>query len=155
MHEEDGRVFVKRALKAGTRYDLVLLDAFDQEYIPEHMLTREFLGEVKGVLGDRGVLAANTFSNSRLYDHESATYQAVFGEFYNLRSDNRVILTRVNGLPPRDALERNLALVSPRLSQIGVDTQWVMSLFSTGRDWRADARVLTDQYSPSNLLNVQ
>ena len=155
VYEEDGRVFVKRALRNGAHYDLVVLDAFDQEYIPEHMLTREFLTEVKGLLGSDGVLAANTFSNSRLYDYESATYQAVFGEFFNLRSDNRVILTRMGGLPSRETLERNRGVVSPRLSQIGVDTQWVMSLLSTQRDWRPDARVLTDQYSPSNLLNVQ
>lgn len=155
VHEEDGRVFVKRALREGRRYDLVVLDAFDHEYIPEHLLTREFLGEVKGLLPEGGVLAANTFSNSRLYDHESVTYQAVFGDFYNLRAANRVILTRVGGLPTRDVLERNAAMVNARLSGIGVDTAWLISLFSTERTWRADARVLTDQYSPSNLLNVQ
>src|SRR5690606_20484503 len=48
--EADGRVFVKRALREGRRYDLVMLDAFDHEYIPEHLLTREFLAEVKGLL---------------------------------------------------------------------------------------------------------
>ncbi|HZQ62256.1 MAG TPA: fused MFS/spermidine synthase [Casimicrobiaceae bacterium] len=155
VFEEDGRVFVKRALRSGRQYDLVMLDAFDHEYIPEHLLTREFLAEVKGLLGQNGVLAANTFSNSRLYDHESATYQAVFGEFYNLRSDNRVILTRAGGLPPRDAIERNAAAVDSRLADIGVERDQLLSLFSTKRDWREDARVLTDQYSPSNLLNVQ
>ncbi|MDQ6618942.1 MAG: fused MFS/spermidine synthase [Pseudomonadota bacterium] len=155
VHEEDGRVFVKRALKAGARYDLVMLDAFDHEYIPEHLLTREFLTEVKGLLGEHGVLAANTFSNSRLYDYESATYQAVFGEFFNLRSDNRVILVRMGGLPSREVLERNAAAVDRRLAEWGVDRAWLLSLFATKPDWRADARVLTDQYSPSNLLNVQ
>ena len=48
-----------------------MLDAFDHEYIPEHLLTQEFLKEVKSLLAPGGVLAANTFSSSRLYDHES------------------------------------------------------------------------------------
>ena len=61
------------------RYDLIMLDAFDHEYIPEHLLTQEFLQEVKSLLAPGGVLAANTFSSSRLYDHESTTYAAVFG----------------------------------------------------------------------------
>jgi hypothetical protein len=39
----DGRVFVKRVMAQKPNYDLVLLDAFDADYIPEHMLTREFL----------------------------------------------------------------------------------------------------------------
>ena len=62
-----------------------MLDAFDHEYIPEHLLTREFLQEIKGLLAERGVLAANTFASSRLYDFESATYYSVFGEFYRLK----------------------------------------------------------------------
>lgn len=155
VHEEDGRVFVKHALRAGERYDLVMLDAFDHEYIPEHLLTREFLTEVKGLLGERGVLAANTFSNSRLYDHESVTYQAVFGEFYNLRLNNRVILTRVGGLPSRETVARNATMLESRLAEIGVERATLLPLFSTAHDWRADARILTDQYSPSNLLNVR
>ena len=99
VFEEDGRVFAKRMGKRGTRYDLVMLDAFDHEYIPEHLLTREFLQEIKGLLAERGVLAANTFATSRLYDFESATYFSVFGEFYRLKRGNRVILVRADGLP--------------------------------------------------------
>src|SRR4051812_7314852 len=34
---EDGRVFVKRMIPQKPNYDLVLLDAFDADYIPEHM----------------------------------------------------------------------------------------------------------------------
>ncbi|MEP7209097.1 MAG: fused MFS/spermidine synthase [Casimicrobiaceae bacterium] len=155
VHEGDGRVFVKRALREGRRYDLVMLDAFDHEYIPEHLLTREFLSEVKRLLPDGGVLAANTFSSSRLYDHESATYASVFGSFFNLRAANRVIITRVGGLPERETLIRNATALAPRLGAIGVDQEWLLPLFSTERNWRKDARLLTDQYSPSNLLNVQ
>jgi spermidine synthase len=30
-----------------------------------------------------------------------------------------------------------------------------LRLFSTAADWDRDARVLTDQYSPANLLNLR
>ncbi len=155
VYEDDGRVFVKRALREGRRYDLVMLDAFDHEYIPEHLLTREFLQEVKRLLPKGGVLAANTFSGSRLYDHESVTYEAVFGAFFNLRAANRVILTRIGGLPGRDELARQAAIAEHELAPLGIDKDWLLALFSTERTWRADARVLTDQYAPSNLLNAQ
>jgi spermidine synthase len=153
VHEQDGRVFVKRALRSGTRYDLVMLDAYDHEYIPEHLLTQEFLREVQGVLAPDGVLAANTFSSSRLYDHESATYASVFGRFFNLKRSNRVILAKQDGLPDAATLRENAERLQPALAPTGLDPAWLLSRFDTKMDWRSDARVLTDRYSPSNLLN--
>jgi spermidine synthase len=153
VFEEDGRVFIKRAGMERVRYDLVLLDAFEHDYIPEHMLTREFLGEVKTVLALDGVLAANTFSSSRLYDHESTTYEAAFGTFYNLKLSNRVIIATSGRLPSLQAVERNARVLDAQLKPLGVDTEWLLKMFSTSRDWATDARVLTDQYSPANLLN--
>jgi len=153
VSEEDGRVFVKRAAKAGTKYDLILLDAFDHQYIPEHLLTREFLLEVKSILSPGGVLAANTFSNATLYNNESVTYESVFGQFYNLKTNNRVILIKLDGLQPMEAVTRTAAFMAPQIKRFGVDGDWLLKQFSTEHDWRSDARILTDQYSPANLLN--
>jgi spermidine synthase len=153
VFEEDGRVFAKRMQKRGVRYDLVLLDAFDHEYIPEHLLTREFLLEVRSLLSAGGVLAANTFASSRLYHFESATYFSAFGDFYRLKQSNRVILVRLGGLPDRDELARNARIVEDRLAPLGVGSAWLLPLFEVEAGWPPGARVLTDQYSPSNLLN--
>jgi spermidine synthase len=152
--ELDGRVYVKRAIREQRRYDLIMLDAFDHEYIPEHLLTREFLEEVKSLLTPNGVLAANTFSSSRLYQHESATYAAVFPQFFNLKRDNRVIIA-VNGALPDDArVQANSARFDDAFASFGFSSARTLPLFSRERDWNADARVLTDQYSPANLLNL-
>jgi spermidine synthase len=151
--EVDGRVYVKRAGREGKQYDVILLDAFDHEYIPEHLLTREFLAEVKALLAPRGVLVANTFSSSRLYDHESTTYASVFGSFYNLKRENRVIVTRLGGLPTPDELKTRAAKYDRALQTFGVDGTALLGMFSARVDWDTGARVLTDQYSPANLLN--
>lgn len=152
IHEADGRTFVKRQIGKKT-YDLVMLDAFDEDYIPEHMLTREFLAELKQVMKPNAVLAANTFTTSALYDHESVTYAAVFGEFYNLKTNNRIILTRLEGRPPMSEIATNAARFEAAFKPLGVGKDWLLPMFSTEIDWKRDARVLTDQYSPSNLLN--
>jgi spermidine synthase len=152
--EADGRVQVKRALREQKSYDLIMLDAFDHEYIPEHLLTQEFLKEVKGLLAPGGVLAANTFSSSRLYDHESTTYASVFPEFFNLKKENRVIIA-VNGpLPGVDQLLTNSARFEGAFKGFGIETSKLLPLFSRKQDWERDARILTDQYSPANLLNL-
>ena len=150
---QDARVFVKRAQKTGRKYDLVLLDAFDHQYIPEHLLTREYLQEVRSILRPGGILAANTFSSSRLYDSESVTYAAVFGVFYNLKTGNRVILVANGPLPPMSAVEARAAQLAPSLDPLGAQSSTVLGRFSMRADWDAAARVLTDQYSPANLLN--
>jgi spermidine synthase len=150
---EDGRVHVKKALKQNRKYDLIILDAFDQIYVPEHMTTREFLLEVRGLLQADGVLGANTYSNSRLYSSESATYFATFGAFYNLVQTNRVVLARNDGLPGLKEIERNADGVEEKLRVFGVGKAWLIPLFTTDVSWPAGTRILTDQYSPANLLN--
>jgi spermidine synthase len=154
IHTMDGRVFVKRAVRARERYDLIMLDAFDHEYIPEHLLTQEFLREVKSLLAPEGVLAANTFAGSRLYHHESTTYASVFPRFFNLKRDNRVIIAVNGSLPDEVRLQANSAKYDEAFAPFGFGAAQLLPLFSRRQDWKADARVLTDQYSPANLLNM-
>jgi len=118
------------------------------------MLTREYLLEVKSLLEKDGVLAANTFSSSRLYDAESATYADVFGEFYNLKTENRVILAQNGGLPPMTQIQANAVPLEPKLNPFGTGKDWLLPLFSTKVNWPEGTRILTDQYSPANLLNA-
>jgi spermidine synthase len=143
---------VKRAIAQKPNYDMVLLDAFDADYIPEHMLTREFLNEVKSIMAPNGVIVANTFSNSALYDYESVTYKEAFGTYFNLKLANRIILGRLGGLPPLPEIQANAMKLEAALSKRGTGS----SSFCRWTQHRLNqmARILTDQYSPSNLLNA-
>ena len=158
VHVRDARAFVKRAAGKGDTYDLIMLDAFNSDYIPEHLMTREFLLEARSLLTEGGALAANTFASSRLYDHESVTYSDVFGPFFNLRlpeSSNRVILAAKQPLPDILTLQRRASGLSERLTPFGVDIRSYPKHLLSKVDWDTGARVLTDQYSPANLLQAQ
>lgn len=151
----DARVYVKRAVLLEKKYDLVILDAFTGDYIPEHLLTLEFLQEVRSIMTPDGVLVANTFSTSRFYDHESETYQRAFGEFFNFKlpsSGNRIIIARDELLPPRGKMMQTARDLAPRVRRFGVPLLEYPNRLSTRVDWDRSRRVLTDQYSPSNLL---
>lgn len=156
VHISDGRIFVKRMAGKRPNYDLVILDAFEADYIPEHMLTREFLQEVKANMAPDGVIVANTFADSALYDHESVTYRTVFGPYFNLKQANRIILGRRDGIRPDDlaAARKNAVDLEGALAARGVSPQSLLVLLDPDIDWDPDARILTDQYSPSNLLNA-
>src|SRR5262245_27605491 len=53
---QDARVWGKRAAANPQHYDLILLDAYNGDYIPEHLMTREYLRETAALLTDDGVL---------------------------------------------------------------------------------------------------
>ena len=144
VHQADGRAFVEQAVREKRTYDLVMLDAFDYTYIPAHLMTREFLQQVKALLAPGGVLAANTFSSSELYSRESATYGDVFGTYFNLRANNRVIFA-VNGRLPDDAaLARAAREWAPRLAPYDIDTARQLALFERGATWPAGTELLVD-----------
>ncbi|MCO4799955.1 MAG: fused MFS/spermidine synthase [Colwelliaceae bacterium] len=157
---QDGRIFVKRAAMKKQKYDWIILDAFNGDYIPEHLLTKEFLQETKTLLSKNGVLSANTFSVSDLYAHESATYKAVFGDFFNVRNrknSNRIILTSNNtALTSEAIITERVKSLQPKLSPYGIDIIQISSNMSSTKDeqdWSGDTKILTDQFSPANLLN--
>ncbi len=109
---------------------------------------------MRSLLAPGGIVAANTFSSSKLYPNESVTYRAVFGVFYNLKSSNRVILASNAALPSVAQATRNAARFDAAFTELGFKTSWLLTLFNTGIDWDPNARVLTDQFSPANLLNA-
>ncbi len=126
---------------ATQRYDLIMLDAFDHEYIPEHLLTQEFLQEVKSLLAPGGVLAANTFSSSGLYEHESVTYAKVFEKFFNLKRENRVIVARLGALPDAQQLRANGAAVRQTHSRrYGFDAAELLAAVLAGAGLGSAAR---------------
>ncbi len=156
---QDGRIFIKRAIIKKQKYDWIILDAFNGDYIPEHLLTQEFIQETKSLLNKDGVLSANTFSVSDLYAHESATYKSVFGHFFNVRNyknSNRIILAANGKLPSLTLINQRVSALKDRLTPFGVDLEQVsnqMTSTSIEQDWPENTKILTDQFSPANLLN--
>lgn len=156
VHVRDARVYVKRALDRGEQYDYVMLDAFTGDYIPEHLLTQEFLEEVRGLLAPGGVLVANTFSSSRLYDHESATYAAVYRHLAELKLPitlNRILVGYEGEWPEEATLLERAAALQPAMDRFGVEMRPLARNLDTDFPYDEDARVLTDQYAPANLLS--
>ena len=167
--QQDARVFAKRAALQKQQFDLIILDAFNGDYIPEHLMTQEFLTEVQNLLTPDGVLVANTFASSDLYAHESNTYKEVFGNFINLKgrdSGNRVVIVPQGALNPeqrtpicKDLLLAQAVSLTPILSPYAVPIKRlakdILKTINAPTDWDESKRPLTDQYSPANLLRSQ
>jgi spermidine synthase len=155
VHVTDGRVFTRRALLRKEQYDLIILDAFTGEYIPEHLMTVEFLENVKSLLTPDGIVIANTFWGSSLYHHESVTYSTVFGPVFSLKmpgTGNRVIVASTMELPDRKTLMANAMMLKPDFERYKLDLRKYVPNMNRDPDWKTDKRPLTDQYAPANLL---
>jgi spermidine synthase len=157
----DGRMFIREQLRLNPipKYDLVILDAFNGDYIPFHLMTREFLEEVKGVLADDGVVVANVFYSNRLFDAELATFLDVFGRcqaFFGVYSTNAILVapgpaaptltieeaaSRAGTLQRKHRFDFNMLMVAQRLQPIAHPD--------------SHAKVLTDDRAPVNWLRTQ
>ncbi|MBE3558853.1 MAG: fused MFS/spermidine synthase [Ktedonobacteraceae bacterium] len=82
VYVQDGRAFLATT---HAKYDVVVIDAFQQPYIPFQLTTREFFNEVRDHLSPGGVVALNTghtATDYRLVQAFVNTMHSVFPSVY-------------------------------------------------------------------------
>ena len=148
----DGRYWM--ATQAG-RYDVILVDAYRQPYIPFYLTTREFFESAKAHMAPDGVLAINvgrTASDHRLVDALSGTLNAVFPRVFvidsNVRFANSVIYATSGPMTVDDFKARAQAETNPKLQPI------VAEALATGnvRQAQPNGIVFTDDLAPVERL---
>jgi len=161
VHIADGRMFIKKQLRRDPvpKYDLIILDAFNSDYIPFHLMTKEFLEEVKGVLAEDGVVIANVFYSNRLFDAELKTFLAVFGRcqvFFGAHSTNAMLVAPGRTGPTltvKEAVRR--AKILQRKHRLAFDVLTVAKRLRPNTRPDSRAEVLTDDLAPVNWLRKQ
>jgi len=161
VHIADGRMFIKKQLRRDPvpKYDLIILDAFNSDYIPFHLMTKEFLEEVKGVLAEDGVVLANVFYSDRLFDAELKTFLAVFGPcqvFLGARSTNAMLVApgpTGSTLTIREAVDR--AKMLQRKHRLSFNMLTIAKRLRPDTRPDSHAKVLTDDRAPVNWLRKQ
>jgi len=148
----DGRYWM--ATQAG-QYDVILVDAYRQPYIPFYLTTREFFESAKAHLKPDGVLAINvgrTPADNRLVDALSGTLNAVFPNVFvldsNRRFTNSVIYATSSPASVDQFVARAGAETNPKLQPIAAE-----ALLTGGiRQVRANGIVFTDDLAPVERL---
>jgi len=145
----DGRQYLKQTK---ILYDHIWVDTFNSDYIPAHMTTKEFLLLARSKLTERGLLVQNVHNDSRLYDSQLATFHAVFKNvfvFMGKRSGNSILIGSDNPMFFPDEMSRQLAGFNGKIGKI--DLLEELNKFQPN-PVRREMRILTDDYSPANLL---
>jgi spermidine synthase len=161
VHISDGRIFIREQLRKESpeKYDYIVLDAFNSEYIPFHLMTREFLEQVKGVLADDGVVVANVFQNNRLFDAELATFLAAFGRSQVFVDQYSVNAMLVSPGAKGQTLSVTQALSAAKLlkqrTHFYFDMEKIANQLRPAIKPPRNAKVLTDDRAPVNQLRNQ
>lgn len=131
----------------GLRWDVVVVDVFDHLYVPTHLMTVEFLRELRSVMAHDGLIVSNVFSEGRLRDLESRTYAEAFGSFleFSSNSTNRVIVAYQTAMPRNDDIHANLRGHADNLTRVGIDVEKAMSGIRLATGWPEDTLPLTDE----------
>ena len=125
---KDGVEFVKNAPEK--EYEIVLIDAFDKDYIPPALLSDEFMQNIKKVMKENGAVAINTFIESKYQDLESNLFKNNFGSYYNLCvGANRVVLTTKGEMPKLKEIAATSYLWLDKFVEINVSQPALLSLF--------------------------
>ncbi|MHC4265480.1 MAG: spermidine synthase [Planctomycetota bacterium] len=161
VHVDDGRMFIKKqlGLEPVPKYDIIILDAFNSDYIPFHLMTREFLEQVKGVLAEDGVVVANVFHSNRLFDAELKTFLNVFERcqvFFGTTSMNAMLTAPGQAgqtLTVKEAVEQ--AKILQRKHRFSFNMATVANRLRPNISPDRRAKVLTDDRAPVNWLRKQ
>ncbi|MBX2803736.1 MAG: fused MFS/spermidine synthase, partial [Myxococcales bacterium] len=106
VHIADGRTFLNDAEPG---YELIVLDAQSEDYVPPQLVTLECFQRVRALLTPSGMAVMNSWHHAPRADDELATWHAAFGGgavVWPVTSeyDNRILLATPGGGDPASGL---------------------------------------------------
>jgi spermidine synthase len=153
---QDGRSFINWAVvNKQPLYDWIVLDAYNDEYVPFHLTTAEFMAVVQRMLTPNGVVTANLGIEDDFYGYEARTLNAVYGNltvFLGHRSANAILVAQNGATKPltvKQATEAARKLHLPR----EVDPRFLVSCLLREPNWSTEGPILQDTWAPvENLI---
>jgi len=145
VHIADGRTYL---MQSHTEYDVVAVDAYRLPYIPWHLTTVEFFGQIREHLSETGVVAINvghTPDNWRLVEAMVATMRHVYPSVHTLAvpgSFNAIVIATMRPTSAQNLADNLSWLADERLRVV------VQRALANLRQVEANSLILTDDHAP-------
>jgi len=89
-------------------YDIVIVDAFDDDHVPRHLTTEEFMREARASMAEDGVIAWNVFG--AVYGGHSKTFRSMYRTASNVWRNVWVFPVRLSVNPSDET--RNIVMLA-------------------------------------------
>ena len=145
VHHMDGRAFLSGTQK---RYDLIIVDAYKQPYIPFHLTTAEFFEEVNLHLNDGGIVAINVASvspDSKVLKMLKNTMAVVYKKVYVMHPSDTLNYIVIAS---NKELSFDVGTDEPELKRISIDAMRDLKQV----EFDESILVLTDDKAPVEIL---
>jgi spermidine synthase len=155
VYSGDGRTFMRTTSQT---YDVVMVDAFQQPYMPFHLTTREFLQEIKAHLSPTGVVTFTTGHSCTDYQLVQAfvnTLSQVFPSVYMFDVPGTFNTEVIATMQPTtlSTFRQNL-LDIPSYTMLGTVASETLEVMKVANPERGGV-VFTDDHAPVEQLTDQ
>jgi spermidine synthase len=159
VYTMDGRSFVNMKIMTNAQpYDWVLIDAFDEDYVPFHLTTIDFFGPnvLQRIMVPDGVVSVNTWILHKLYSFQARTIKSAFGgldPYFCHRSGNVILVAQKGSKHPMTQDRAHAGIERAGLSAgAAVDLRYIVSCLLGKPNWDEKGGVLTDAWAPVESL---
>lgn len=151
ISELDGRMHI---LRKKQKHDIIFVDAYRGQFVPFHLMTKEFFKLAKKRLSKGGVMVQNIEPSTMLYDSAIATISSVFDHVDVYRGGGNIVAIAYDGE------KKSIESVIDKATKLQETHKFRYALPDLIQkramllDYNTRTKPLTDDFAPVNMLKT-
>ncbi len=151
ISELDGRMHI---LRKKQKHDIIFVDAYRGQFVPFHLMTKEFFTLAKKRLSKGGVMVQNIEPSTMLYDSAIATISSVFDHVDVYKGGGNIVAIAYDGE------KKSIESLIDKATQLQETHKFRYALPDLIQkramllDYNAKTKALTDDFAPVNMLKT-
>ncbi|MGH1407690.1 MAG: spermidine synthase [Rhodomicrobiaceae bacterium] len=151
ISELDGRMHI---LRKKQKHDIIFVDAYRGQFVPFHLMTKEFFTLAKKRLSQGGVMVQNIEPSTMLYDSAIATISSVFDHVDVYRGGGNIVAIAYDGE------KKSIESLIDKATQLQETHKFRYALPALIQkramllDYNVKTKALTDDFAPVNMLKT-
>ncbi|MEP3476654.1 MAG: fused MFS/spermidine synthase [Hyphomicrobiales bacterium] len=151
ISELDGRMHI---LRKKQKHDIIFVDAYRGQFVPFHLMTKEFFTLAKKRLSKGGVMVQNIEPSTMLYDSAIATISSVFDHVDVYRGGGNIVAIAYDGE------KKSIESLIDKATQLQETHKFRYALPDLIQkramllDYNEKTKALTDDFAPVNMLKT-